>query len=203
MDMQKKLGERLEFLESAKEPHFIATRSIHQKAPLEPIHYFSLAILNRSLSLVYGFVSLVRDNNFVSAAPLVRVQIDNLLRFRAAFLTNDIDGFVTEFTQGKHIRHMKDRTGNKMTDAYLRTTLSQQYDWLNGLNERASGYVHLSTVHILHMMSIEPVDDDTAKGFFYVGADEKFVSNEDYLEVTESMVKVTYFLLESIQDLVL
>ena len=82
-------------------------------------------------------------------------------------------------------------------------TEEDKQEMLNELYERASGYVHLSNVHILHMMSIEPIDDDTAKWLFYVGADERFVSNEDYLEVTESMVKVTYFLLESIQGLVL
>ena len=199
----KIFDERILFLESVKEPHFLAAQLILENSDLRPIHYYTLTVLNRSLSLVYGFTSLVRTNNFVSAAPLVRVQIDNLLRFRAAFISNDVDAFVSEFTEGKHIRHLKDKSGNNMTDAYLRKTFSQSYDWLNELYERTSGYIHLSNVHMIHMISVEPIDEETANGYFYVGADEKFVSDEEYLEAVEAMIRVTYFLLESISDLVL
>ena len=53
-----------------------------------------------------------------------------LLRIFAGTLVDDTNKFVSDFLQGKHIRNLKDRDGNRMTDRYLVEKLSDEYPWL-------------------------------------------------------------------------
>ena len=40
---------------------------------LYPFDLLAIAVLNRSMSLTSGFISLMRRDNFVAAAPLIRL----------------------------------------------------------------------------------------------------------------------------------
>lgn len=106
------------------------------------------AVLNRSLYLIEGFSMLVLDRNYISAAPLLRLQLDNALRFHAAWLVDEPYQFVIDVMAGKEIRNIKDSHGKKMTDAYLVSKLSEEYDWIDKVYKKMSGYVHLSELHI-------------------------------------------------------
>ena len=56
----------------------------------------ALPVLNRSTRLVSGFTTLIREENYLCAIPLIRLQLDNSLRFYATFLVSSIDTFVQE-----------------------------------------------------------------------------------------------------------
>src|SRR5258706_16465596 len=71
----------------------------------------SLPVLNRSTKLLSGFAALIRDENYLCAIPLIRLQLDNSLRFYATFLVSPIDAFVQEFLKGTPIRKLKDGNG--------------------------------------------------------------------------------------------
>jgi hypothetical protein len=43
-----------------------------------------IAALNRTVNTNKAFVSLVKDSNFISAIPLIRINIDTLLRLYAS-----------------------------------------------------------------------------------------------------------------------
>ena len=54
-----------------------------------PVDVIALAALHRSLMLVGGFAVLVEQRNPLCAVPLVRFQLDNLMRLNAGRLVDD------------------------------------------------------------------------------------------------------------------
>ena len=160
------------------------------------IDIYAFMVLKRSLSLIFGFSSMIRNENFLCAAPLVRLQIDNLLRFRAAFLVDDQDNFVNVVIHGKHVRHFRDRSGKKLTDAYLKKHFSEEYPWLEDFYNKASGYIHLSELHFLNTIRKARTGQDGVIEA-YIGPDDQMVSNEVYLQAIEEMIIITYSLLET------
>jgi len=190
--MQQTLEQRLAFLEGSKHSHFnIAKRICGQ---IEPIGIYALMVLKRSLSLIFGFAKMIRDRNFLCAAPLIRLQIDNLLRFHAAFLASNQSQFVIDVIQGKEVRQLKDCTGKKMTDAYLQDVLSTQYPWLKATYKKTSGYIHLSEEHFFNTVRARSAGQEGAIEA-YIGPDDKLVSDEIYQQALEDMILVSNSLL--------
>ena len=116
-----------------------------------PVDLLAIAVLHRSQALIEGFCKMVEDRNFDCAAPLIRLQLDNCLRFYASFIVKDPHGFAMEVIGGKHIRKLKDRDGINMTDAHLVEKLSNEkseYSFIKRLYEDTSGFIHLSDRHI-------------------------------------------------------
>lgn len=118
---------------------------------------FVAAVLNRTLQLLHGFVGLVRGRNYLSAAPLFRLQLDNGLRLWAASQVESFDVFTTDVVGGKRINRMKSKEGDRLTDRYLVTTLSEALDLpkLVTAYEYASGFVHLSGQHVFATNRVE------------------------------------------------
>jgi len=108
---------------------------------------FTSAIINRSISLMKGFVTLAKENNYIASVPLIRIQLDNCLRFYAATLVDDYNEFFVDYLIGKSIRNLKDASGTKMTDTYLVSKLDTVFPGVQKLYKNSSGYVHLSNEH--------------------------------------------------------
>lgn len=118
-----------------------------QNGHIHTMDLFTSAIINRSISLMRGFVTLAKDNNYISAVPLIRIQLDNCLRFYAATLVTDYNEFFIEYLKGTHIRNLKDSTGAKMTDTHLVTALDKLFPGVHNLYINSSGHVHFSNEH--------------------------------------------------------
>src|SRR4051812_1787182 len=108
--MEAEIDQRLTFLEESRHSHYTIVR-IMAEPGITLLSLFAFTVLKRSVSLVYGFTSLIRARNFICAVPLIRMQIDNLLRFHAASLVDDIDEFVLTVWQGTPVRRIRDRDG--------------------------------------------------------------------------------------------
>lgn len=115
---------------------------------LYPLDLLALGAVNRSLSLIRGFCTLIESRNLQCAAPLLRMQLDNALRFFAAFLVEDPHEFVIQILKGKQVRNLKDRKNNKMTDYYLVEQLSVKHEWVKSVYHETCSFVHLSNKHI-------------------------------------------------------
>ncbi len=118
-----------------------------QTGNLYSMDYYASAIVNRSISLMRGFLTLSKDNNYISSVPLIRVQLDNCLRFYAINLVEDVNVYFIQYLKGKHIRNLKDRDGKKMTDAYLSEKLDKLVPGIRDLYKNSSGYIHFSNEH--------------------------------------------------------
>jgi len=190
--MNNNINKRLTFLEESKISHFNIVKIL--SGQVEPIDIYAFMVLKRSISLVFGFIELIRNKNLICAAPLIRLQIDNLLRFHAAFLVDNQSQFVVEVLQKKEVRKIKDRSGNYMSDIYLQDVLESDYSWLKGTYKNTSGYIHLSDQHFFNTLRASKSDRKGAVEI-YIGPDDKMVSDEVYLGATEDMICVTHALL--------
>jgi len=195
--MDQTLEVRLTFLDESKHSHFnIAALTMGE---IYPISIYAWMVLKRSLSLTSGFILLIRERNFLCAAPLIRLQIDNLLRFRAAFLVADQSEFVLNVIQGQPVRNLRDRSGKKMTDVHLQEELSDEYPWLTETYSQASGYIHLSEQHFFN--TVRPGKDDQARTLqAYIGPDDKLVGDDIYKQSLEDMILVTHSLLSYVAE---
>ncbi|GJM17607.1 MAG: hypothetical protein DHS20C13_29340 [Thermodesulfobacteriota bacterium] len=116
---------------------------------------FSNAVNNRSISTINGFLSLIKENNYLCAIPLIRMQLDNGLRFFASTLVEDSNDFFNHYLSGKAIRNYKDINGNKLTDFHLSKELEKYFPGVRNLYKETSGYIHLSDNHLFATTSID------------------------------------------------
>jgi hypothetical protein len=155
------------------------------------------AVLHRSTNLVRGFAALVEQRNFICAAPLLRLQIDNCLRFYAVFIVEKPHDFAMEVLKGTQVRKLKDRTGAFMTDAYLSKQLNQIHPWVARVYERTSGYIHLSDAHIFNTFaSRSPDEEKEGLQRLTIGAGDCFEGDELYKEAAAAFIEATQVLLK-------
>jgi len=137
------------------------------------LDFLAVAALKRSLCITSGFCTLMRAKNFVAAAPLLRLEMDTLMRFSAAWLVDDPHQFAREVIEGKQVNKLKDRSGEFMTDSRLNRICARNYPQVSSLYKAASGYVHLSNKHVFNAFQpyetyLEAIHffDDTIRIFF-------------------------------------
>lgn len=149
------------------------------------------AILHRSQSLIEGFCIMIENKNFDCAAPLVRLQLDNCLRFFATALVDDRENFISEIMKGKHIRKIKDKNNEQMTDKYLYEKLSNQderFSFIKTLYIEASGFIHVSEKNILKSMG--KVSDD-GKLTISLQSKRLKIDDEEYIRAIDAFKSVT------------
>lgn len=155
------IAQLLEDLEKSNKVHLYEGKAVLEAfgGAMYPFDLLTIAVLNRSMSLTSGFVTLMRLDNFVSAVPLIRLQLDNYLRFAAGWLVSDLHEFAIKVLTGVHIKELKTRNGKKMTDGFLVKEFSKEHKWIERVYKNTSGYIHLSEKHML----INVVELDTAE----------------------------------------
>lgn len=180
----------LEQLKQCRERHFKLGSAVMQAdgGAIYPFDLLVLATLNRSLCLLKGFVSLIEDRNFVAAAPLIRLQLDNCLRLSAGTLVNNPHEFAMKVLEGVPIRKQRDRSNQLMTDQHLVETLTRQFSWVKEIYDNTSGYVHLSEKHIFNAMQAS--GEDYVLTLKITDRDE-FIPNALYVEAIEAFKATT------------
>jgi len=102
----------------------------------------------RSYALVDGFLGAFDTWNLLVAAPLVRLQIDTLVRLSYALTCPDMDALTARLFDGVEFRAMKDETGQLLSDRRLVKRAQKLHPWLEPVYDVASGWVHFSPVHL-------------------------------------------------------
>lgn len=90
--------ERLDFFD--KKIMYLGKWMIHSGQGIYHLDYYISGILNRGMSLIYGFITLIRSVNFISAAHLVRPYLDNYLRLSAAWMVEKPHDFAFNVLKG-------------------------------------------------------------------------------------------------------
>lgn len=153
------------------------------------LDYYISGILNRSLSLMYGFETLIGSANFLSAAHLVRPHLDNYLRLSAAWLVDDPHTFATNVWKGGVIRKMKDKDGKLMMDAYLKDKATEDYPWIANVYDATSGFIHFGEKHIWNATTLKTDQEDSLTTF--IGKTDNNVSYESKIEATIGMIEIS------------
>ena len=156
---------------------------------------FAIAVLNRSLCLTEAFCDLLEKKNFVVAASLLRLQLDNLVRFQAAWLVDKPNEFATLVLSGRKISDLKDRNGKFMKDFFLVGKLSEKYPRMKEVYKQTSGYIHLSEKHIFNALGKK--EKDLKEPFtMKISSTDEFVTDKDYLEALAAFTAITGILFQ-------
>jgi len=148
----------------------------------------AIGIVNRSLSLNYGFATLIRSDNYIAAAHLIRLHLDSYLRFHAARLVTDRDDFARRVLKGERIDRMKCKKGNFLKDVYLKEDAARYYPWMKEVYETSSGFVHLSRKHVF--TSMKKLEEDTMFETA-ISKYDKYVPDASIEEAIKCMITTT------------
>lgn len=124
-----------------------------------------IAMMDRSVELAKGMISMLNERNLTCAGGLLRLQVDNCLRLYAFNIAEDEEGLADVVINGGRIRDHKDRSGEKMTDKNLAKKIKEEgYDEnIVDVYDLLSGFIHFSENGIIQSI-VENTDDGfTAK----------------------------------------
>lgn len=188
--MTSRLEDLLENIESKKDQYIDLGKRILEAddSKLFKLDFLAVAAINRSLSNCTAFSQLVRANNYLVPASLVRLQLDTFLRFYASWLVNDPHEFAGSVLRGTEIRRLKDQNDKKMTDRHLVDTAASKFPWMPKVYRQASGFIHLSDKHIYS--SIESVHEDRTLSM-YISSDLSWIPEARWVEIAEAFLAAT------------
>ncbi|MFT6909438.1 MAG: hypothetical protein ACJAS1_006157 [Oleiphilaceae bacterium] len=148
----------------------------------------TMAVVNRALELSEGFKDLILSKKFLCAAPLLRLQIDNLLRYSAAWLVENPHVFVAEVMKGTPVKKLKDASGKNMADFYLVQKLTPDVPWVKSVYDKTCGYIHFSESHF-HKVMLSTEDNGAFS--IGIGAHSKDIPEATYIEAVEAFNAAT------------
>lgn len=182
METLKQYFRKLESIENTHIHKAMSILEAHERK-LYPLDLLFLAALNRSRSYTGAFLDLMRKENYLAAAPMIRQQVDSILRLSASRLVTNPHEFAVKVLAGEPIRKMKDLHGNKMTDAYLLRTFKNENPWIEGVYNAGSGFIHLSEKHIFGVFT-GANDDGTIN--MCISETQKFIPESNRVEAVEA-----------------
>ncbi len=151
--------------------------------------FFVVGATRRTLAQARGFKQLIEARNFPCAAAVLRMQIDTAMRVNGLFLVDDMVAACRSVLDGARFNTLRDRAGNKLSDAHLRAELAKSNPWISPVYERASDFVHLSGRHFY--TSIAHTDDATRVATFAISGEDPPRPEETYYEVVDSFFEAT------------
>jgi hypothetical protein len=186
-------------LRSRREKHFELGRRIIEAfgGALYGFDILAIASLNRSVSLLSAFCHLIEVRNFISAAPLIRLQLDNAMRLCAANLAADPHEFTVQVMEGAPIKKLKDRSGHLLTDTYLVQSLARRHPWVTSVYDNTSGYIHLSEKHIFNALAVAEGKERSLN--MKISDRDEFLSDETYLQAIEAFGAATDVVFEYLE----
>jgi hypothetical protein len=149
--LPKQVAKRVASLRATRKDHLRLAEKVLRAdgGNLFGVDFVVLAVLQRSLSLIDGFTLMLERRNALCAAPLIRLQIDSLLRLYACWLVHDPHAIAEKLLRGVPLSKVRSRDGQGLTDAYLRRKACERYPWVTRVYEKTSGFIHLSAAHMI------------------------------------------------------
>lgn len=146
---------------------------------LEPFDLLLISVVNRVVNINSGFCLLMRNRNFFSGAPMVRINLDSLLRIFASYQTDlDRNSFALEVIGGKEIRKMKFAgTKELLHDVNLVRRLSEVdgMKWVKQIYEAGNSFVHFGDAIFFGSRSI---DEEKRMMYQSIGVHDSFVPDD-------------------------
>lgn len=121
---------------------------------------FFIAVMARSYSLVDGFISAFDSWNPAVMAPLVRLQIDSLVRVSYLAKAPKVEEVALYLITGGEFRGLKDADGKALSDRRLIEHAKELHPWIDDVYKATSGWIHFSPAHISAAVQMTPDDSD-------------------------------------------
>ena len=106
--------------------------------------FFMSSAINRAMNINRGFTTLTKDDNYSCAIPLMRLMLDNCMRFWGISLVDDKHDYIRVWGSGEKISTIKDRNGKKLTDKHLSECFALLYRGVDKTYNDACAFVHFS-----------------------------------------------------------
>jgi hypothetical protein len=194
--LSENVKNRIAHLRESRGAHAEAVRKLAEAdgGRIFGVDLIAWAALNRSLSLLDGFATLIETGNILCAGALLRLQVDSSMRLYACWLVDNPHTLIEPLLRGEPLKSMKSRTGERLTDAYLKTELSKISPWVESVYRATSGFVHLSTVHMIS--TVRSLETTTGEAQFGLGSGAREVKEEELLEALDAFIEATKCLLQ-------
>lgn len=111
---------------------------------------FLISIIRRAVELNKAFITLIDCGNYIAAAPLLRLQLDNMLYCYAGTIKANNNDFLVGFMDGSNWKNIEDKDGNKLSDDYLLDLICRKFDTdeFKRIYKESSNFIHLSSSHL-------------------------------------------------------
>lgn len=195
------MDDALSRLEAIRDNHNLLGKNIFalSNGKLFPCDALYLSVLNRSLELFDGFLLLAKNGMYGCSMAVLRLQLNNILRFHGVLLTEDPHETSNGIYNGTPLYKIKDKRGKQLKDYYLVECLSKDYAWISRAYKLCSGYAHLSDQHILHMHDrTEGVGN--GENIFHIGSSDEHVEVKHLIELVNIFAVVTKGIFELFPD---
>lgn len=193
--LPEKVVARLNHLRQSRDLHLEVAQKIMQAdgAKLFGIDLAAFAVLNRSLALMDGFALLVEHRNPLCAIPLVRFQVDSVLRFFALSLVDNPHEMAQPLLEGTPFNQIKSRGGKNLSDSYLAREADKLFPGIARVYKESCAYVHLSKGAMLQ--TVISVDSGSRSVEFGIGGGR--VWNEQEMNDTiDTFTRATKILIQ-------
>lgn len=150
-----------------------------------------MGVVKRSVDLVDGFILTIDNWNFISAAPIIRMQLDTLLRFIyiSKISPKEAEQLINHIMDGKHLNHLKDSKGKKLNDALLREYAEKYFPRVNDVYIQASKFIHFSERHMFG--SIYDINNEKRIAKFAIHKGSYNVQKQDVIEYYDVFITIT------------
>jgi hypothetical protein len=117
-----------------------------------------ISVMARSYGLVAGFIDAFDAWNPVVMAPLLRLQIDSLVRLSYLTKVPKVEDVALHLIGGGEFRDLKDVNGDRLSDRRLIEHAGELHPWIDDVYKATSGWVHFSPAHIRAAIQVTPDD---------------------------------------------
>jgi hypothetical protein len=125
-------------------------------------------VMVRSYGLLDGFIDAFDTWNPVVAAPLLRMQLDNLVRLSYMVRAPSASDVAQHVLLGGEFRKLKDSDGKFLGDVRLLEHAKPFHPWIEPVYKATSGWVHFSPSHVHAALRLERDDDGKATNSFTI-----------------------------------
>jgi hypothetical protein len=168
----KELEKRRAYLDVLRIHHLDLTNRflVAGEGQVYEIDVVMAAAMARSYGLVDGFIAAFDSWNPVVAAPLLRMQVDSLIRLAYMAHAPRADAVAHHIFAGREFRTLKDDEGKTLTDCRLRKHAEDVHPWIGSVYQETSGWVHLSPAHLRAAWRLGPAKAGDGQGLVLSGS---------------------------------
>lgn len=169
---------------------------VHQKfnevGCFAPIDFYVDTVLKRAMVINGAYVKLAKTNNYIAAAPYIRMQMDNCINLGAGAMVKDILAYINHFLSGKELYKFKDERKNSLYEKYIVQEMNKRYSSFKQGYDHYNKEVHLSVGHFFmaHYMDEDNCLNLTLENGHYHKDDEILAHNKNIYLVNNVLIDV-------------
>ena len=157
-----------------------------------PIDFYVDTVLKRAMVINGAYVKLAKTNNYIAAAPYIRMQMDNCINLGAGAMVKDILAYISHFLSGKELYKFKDERKNSLYEKYIVQEINKRYGSFKQAYEHYNMEVHLSVGHFFmaHYLDEDNCLNLTLEHGHYHKDDEILAHNKNIYLVNNVLIDV-------------